>query len=57
MQIDRLKADTRHLDALAAELNALQGPCVGCRDCAGLCPALIEALFVPELVLGRRRSA
>lgn len=27
--------------------------CIGCKGCTGLCQALIEALVVPEAVLGR----
>lgn len=41
--------------ALGRRLGALPGPCVGCRDCQGLCRALIEALTVPETVLRRGR--
>lgn len=29
------------------------GACIGCKGCTGLCQALIEALVVPEMVLGR----
>ena len=56
MQIDRGKSDTRNAEALAAEIYGLQGPCVGCTDCVGLCEALIETLVLPDVVLSRKRN-
>lgn len=53
MKIDRRKSDGRHVQALAGELSTLQGPCVGCADCVGLCPALIDALILPDLILSK----
>ncbi len=38
---------------LARELARLQTPCIGCSECRGLCHALIEALVLPEVILGR----
>jgi|GEM_PF-2556561 len=38
-------------------LVGLNGPCVGCSDCNGLCEALIEALTVPDLITRSPASA
>ena len=51
MDIDRTEATTRRTEMLASELSTLNGPCVGCTECKGLCRALIDALTVPHLVL------
>ncbi|NVK97904.1 hypothetical protein KQ247_07630 [Ruegeria pomeroyi] len=56
MQIDRSKPETPHLHALSGQISTLQGPCVGCSDCVGLCKALIDTLVVPDLVLTRKRE-
>ncbi|SDC77353.1 hypothetical protein [Ruegeria marina] len=56
MQIDRSKSETRRLEALAGQIYALQGPCVGCSDCVGLCKALIDTLVVPDIVLTRKHE-
>ncbi|GHG82186.1 hypothetical protein [Pseudodonghicola xiamenensis] len=56
MNISRSKAETPHLNALSVELSQLNGPCVGCSDCGGLCMALIDALTLPEMVLGKKRD-
>lgn len=55
MNINRNKAGTRHSQALASELEALRGPCVGCSKCTGLCEALIDALVLPDMILSKRR--
>jgi hypothetical protein len=31
--------------------NDTRGNCIGCRDCKGLCQALLELAFLPETVL------
>jgi len=51
--INRDKSPTVHTGGLAEELASLNGPCVGCKDCKGLCPALIVALVLPDLILSR----
>jgi heterodisulfide reductase subunit C len=56
MNINRNKAGTHLTEALASEINALQGPCVGCSKCTGLCNALIDALVLPDLILSRKSS-
>ncbi len=53
MEIERRIAHAPQVAELARQTAALAGPCVGCTECRGLCHALIEALVVPELVLGR----
>lgn len=57
MQIDRTKAETPNLKALAGQVSALQGPCVGCSDCVGLCAALIDTLVLPDVILTKRRES
>jgi len=56
MQINRSKADASKVKALATEVSGLQGPCVGCSNCVGLCEALIDALVLPDLILSRKRG-
>lgn len=56
MTISRSQPTTLHSTALAQEMSKLQGPCIGCRDCLGLCRALIDALVVPDVVLSRKRE-
>ena len=56
MQINRSKAETPHVNSLSSEISDLQGPCVGCTDCVGLCLPLIEALVVPDIILSKKRE-
>jgi hypothetical protein len=56
MNINRSKAETPRLNALSVEISQLNGPCVGCADCVGLCMALIDALTLPEVVLSKKRD-
>ncbi|MFW2541953.1 hypothetical protein ACN2XU_04870 [Primorskyibacter sp. 2E107] len=39
--------------AIGQQIIAMQGPCIGCKGCQGLCEALIEALSVPDVILNR----
>ena len=54
MGISREIGQAPRVCALAAELNTLNILCIGCKDCDGLCHALIEALVVPGIILKRR---
>ena len=56
MQIDRDIAHAPRSRALGHKVARLQGGCVGCRDCSGLCAALLEVLTLPDLVL-KEKSA
>lgn len=51
MQIHRDIAHAPRTRALGHTVASLRGGCIGCRDCAGLCSALLEALTLPDLVL------
>ncbi len=51
MMIDRKTAHAPKSASLVTKVAGLQGPCVGCKDCTGLCPALIEALVLPDIIL------
>lgn len=53
MTIERELAFAPKTKALAQKIAALREPCVGCKHCTGLCEALIEALTLPEVLLGR----
>ena len=54
MIIERTKAATPHMTALAHELSRLHSQCVGCPDCRGFCMVLIDALVVPGVILRER---
>ena len=41
-----------HVPSLKMLINQNQD-CLGCRDCKGLCRAVIELAFLPETVLHR----
>ncbi|MDK3071668.1 hypothetical protein QO034_00970 [Sedimentitalea sp. JM2-8] len=56
MNISRLVAAAPRTAALSLELSKLNGPCVGCTDCNGLCKELIEALIVPDVILSRKHG-
>ncbi|WP_167630828.1 hypothetical protein [Leisingera daeponensis] len=57
MQISRSKAGAPRVKALSVKVSGLQGPCLGCTNCVGLCEALIDALVLPDLVLTRTRGS
>ena len=56
MTSDRFAAHAPRSQALSMELATLQGPCIGCTGCQGVCAALIQAMTLPEIIL-RDRSA
>lgn len=56
MNILRSNTDTSRINALTVELSTLQGPCVGCSDCNGLCAELIDALVIPDVILSKKRE-
>lgn len=51
MDINRKAAFAPRTRALASELAMLQGPCVGCEGCEGMCKELIEAIVLPDAIL------
>ncbi|NRB20049.1 MAG: hypothetical protein HRU33_21515 [Rhodobacteraceae bacterium] len=53
MKIRRYRAATPRIEHLAQQVSSLQGPCIGCQNCTGLCLALIEALTVPDIILNK----
>ncbi|MBV7396980.1 hypothetical protein [Mameliella sediminis] len=53
MQSDRLIGHAPRSQAFGEKFYATGGTCIGCKGCTGLCQALIEALVVPDMVLGR----
>ncbi len=56
MNIHRLVAAAPRTADLTVELAKLNGPCVGCTDCDGLCKELIEALVLPDVILSRKNG-
>ncbi|WP_371037908.1 MULTISPECIES: hypothetical protein [unclassified Rhodosalinus] len=56
MEIERKAGAAPRTAALSKTLSAVQGPCVGCHNCRGLCAAMIEAMTVPDIVLGQRQA-
>jgi len=53
MTIQRSKPPSNRTDELARRLNDLYGPCIACAECHGMCPALIEALILPDVILNK----
>ncbi|WIY26942.1 hypothetical protein [Parasedimentitalea psychrophila] len=53
MKIRRDRAATPRIEHLALQVSSLQGPCVGCQNCTGLCMALIDALTLPDIILNK----
>ena len=51
MQLHRTIGHAPRTQALARDLERLQGPCVGCAGCQGICAALFDAMLVPDLIL------
>ncbi|GKY88040.1 hypothetical protein [Sinisalibacter aestuarii] len=56
MQVKREIGHAPRSHALAGEVSALSGGCVGCKSCTGLCTALIEALYLPGIVLKEKEA-
>ena len=56
MKIERRAAFAPQTKALAAEMTTLNGPCLGCAGCDGLCAALVEAITLPRAVLKESRA-
>lgn len=56
MIVSRDRSPDHRTRKLAETVTALRTPCVGCKDCRGLCGALIDALILPDLVLSRGTS-
>lgn len=51
MKIERSKPSSRNTEVLHQRLNQLYGPCIHCQECHGMCPSLIEALVLPDLIV------
>lgn len=56
MDIDRAVGKAPRTKAVGQVVSGLQGGCVGCPDCAGLCSALLEAIYLPEMVLKQKST-
>ena len=53
MKTERLIGYAPRTRAMGEQLVTVEGPCIGCSGCTGLCSALIEALSVPDVVLNK----
>jgi len=53
MKIERKAGAAPRVAQLAREISRLDGPCMGCEGCRGLCVAIIEAMTLPDVVLDR----
>ena len=51
MIIDRKIASAPRTEALAHNVAGLNGPCIGCEGCRGVCAAMIDAMLVPDIIL------
>lgn len=56
MKIERKIAESPRARAIAERVSGLPGPCVGCRECRGLCEALLDALVLPEIILHPKKQ-
>jgi formate hydrogenlyase subunit 6/NADH:ubiquinone oxidoreductase subunit I len=56
MEIERKAGAAPRTAELARKLARVQGPCVGCENCRGLCTAMIEAMTLPDVVLKRAEA-
>ncbi|WP_164661300.1 hypothetical protein [Tropicibacter sp. Alg240-R139] len=56
MDITRSPTDTRRTTQIGQIVTELNGPCVGCSECRGICLALIDAVTLPEILLRRTES-
>lgn len=41
---------------LELNLRQLKEACLGCADCRGLCTTLIEAMFLPDLIMAEVKN-
>ena len=53
METERKVGHAPRTQAIGEELTTIQGPCIGCKGCTGLCAVLLEAMSVPDVVLNR----
>lgn len=57
MKIEREVGRDQNSALIAQQIEAISGPCIGCKDCQGLCVELIDAVLVPGLVIRKNRDA
>ena len=54
MEIRREIAYAPKSRRLTRDLAEIQGPCIGCDDCTGLCRDLMELFVLPDAIRSRR---
>ncbi len=57
MDIERAIAKAPRATSVAQQVAHLEGPCIGCAVCRGLCQPLIDALTVPDAIRARNRAS
>ncbi len=55
MDITRSPSETHRTSQIGQIVTNLNGPCVGCSECRGICKALIDAVTLPEILLRRTK--
>lgn len=53
MDVQRITGHAPRTVKVSYQIARLQGQCVGCTECKGLCRELIEMMTVPDAVLSR----
>lgn len=53
MQTERKVGNAPRTMDIVQKTVTINGPCIGCSGCQGLCQALIEAMTLPEIILTR----
>lgn len=56
MQVQREVGHAPQTVAIAKEVYAMNGHCVGCTDCTGLCADLLDLMVFPDIVLRAKYS-
>jgi hypothetical protein len=51
MQTRRTIGHAPRVTAMADAVADLDGPCIGCPHCRGLCHALIDVLLLPDVIV------
>ncbi|CUH64028.1 hypothetical protein TG4357_01025 [Thalassovita gelatinovora] len=57
MEAQRLSGHAPRTTALGQQLTQLNGPCIGCSECQGLCRVLIDMVTIPDILLHRETTA
>lgn len=56
MKINREIGHAPRTVTISKDLMMLNGPCIGCENCRGMCMELIEAMVVPDMILSAAKD-